>query len=95
MTTVVPPTVDSDGYTLHQCTRCSHSYKDNYVPKILLGDVDGDGIITIRDCVLIARYYSNWNVDIITEAADVDGDGIITLRDAIEAARIYSGWYNR
>lgn len=30
--TVVPPTETEQGYTLHKCSRCSDSYKDNFVP---------------------------------------------------------------
>jgi len=31
---VVPPTADAEGYTLHTCLRCGHSYKDSFVPKL-------------------------------------------------------------
>ncbi len=30
--TVVPPTADSQGYTIYRCIRCNHSYNDNYTP---------------------------------------------------------------
>lgn len=33
--TVVKPTLDSEGYTLHTCTKCGYSYKDNYTAKLL------------------------------------------------------------
>ena len=29
--TVVPPTEEQQGYTLHQCSRCGDNYKDNFV----------------------------------------------------------------
>ena len=29
--TIVPPTEEQQGYTLHQCSRCDDTYKDNYV----------------------------------------------------------------
>ena len=29
--TIVPPTEEQQGYTLHQCSRCDDNYKDNYV----------------------------------------------------------------
>lgn len=31
---VVAPTATSQGYTLHTCDRCGHSYKDNFTPKL-------------------------------------------------------------
>ena len=33
--TVVKPTETAQGYTLHTCTKCGYSYKDNYVNKLL------------------------------------------------------------
>ncbi|MEE3491976.1 dockerin type I repeat-containing protein [Ruminococcus sp.] len=53
-------------------------------PAELLGDVDGDGTVTINDAVLIQRA----DVGIITATADmtrrgdVDGDGQLTIFDA-------------
>lgn len=38
-TTVVSPTYLSQGYTLHKCSVCGHSYKDNYTAKLTLGTV--------------------------------------------------------
>ena len=29
--TIVPPTEEQQGYTLHQCSRCGDNYKDNFV----------------------------------------------------------------
>ena len=50
---------------------------------IILGDVDGDGEITITDALLIQRY----DLEMVTlnaaqlKAADVDGDGDVTILD--------------
>jgi hypothetical protein len=32
---VVAPTYTAEGYTLHTCTRCKYSYKDNYVDRLV------------------------------------------------------------
>ncbi|HCG36129.1 MAG TPA: hypothetical protein DER23_07285 [Clostridiales bacterium] len=32
--TVVPPTTTQQGYTLHTCSKCENSYKDNYIPAL-------------------------------------------------------------
>ena len=29
--TIIPPTEEQQGYTLHQCSRCGNNYKDNFV----------------------------------------------------------------
>ncbi len=38
-TTAVKPTYDAQGYTLHKCSICGASYKDNYKAKLVLGKV--------------------------------------------------------
>ena len=40
-TTVVAPTLTAQGYTLHECTVCHYSYKDNYTSQITLPAVTG------------------------------------------------------
>lgn len=37
--TVKKPTYDTQGYTLHKCSVCGASYKDNYKAKLVLGKV--------------------------------------------------------
>ncbi|MEE3491949.1 M4 family metallopeptidase [Ruminococcus sp.] len=50
---------------------------------ILLGDVDGDGVVDVTDATLIQRYdvemveLADWQL----KAADVDGDGEVTILD--------------
>ncbi len=49
----------------------------------LLGDVDGDGKVTIVDATYIQRYLVDFKMDSFNEAAaDVDGDGVVTIVDA-------------
>ena len=42
--TVVSPTLESEGYTIHICSVCQHEYKDNFVDKLTytVGDTDGN-----------------------------------------------------
>ena len=40
-TTVVAPTLTSQGYTVHECTVCHYSYKDSYTSQITLSAVTG------------------------------------------------------
>ena len=54
-------------------------------PEYFLGDLNDDGLVNSRDCVLLSRYL----LEIITEfsyenalkAADVDGNGVINTID--------------
>ena len=38
---VVSPTYDNEGYTLHTCTKCGYSYKDNYEEQLIVPAVTG------------------------------------------------------
>lgn len=50
---------------------------------ILLGDVDGDGLVTVFDATAIQRYLANLPTESFNEeAADVDGDGEVSILDA-------------
>ena len=52
--------------------------------SILLGDVNGDGIVNVTDVVCLVSYILGSNTtDIILEAADVNGDGDINITDAV------------
>lgn len=65
-------------------------------PSVLIGDVNGDGIVNGADAGLLNRYTSGWkgygekikNMD----AADINGDGVVNGADAGILARYTSGW---
>jgi hypothetical protein len=60
--------------------------------KVLYGDVNGDGEISLMDSALIRRYLAGWNVTIDEKAADVNGDGEISLMDSALIRRYLAGW---
>ena len=41
ITEIVNPTYDNEGYTLHKCTKCGYSYKDNYMPALKPTELTG------------------------------------------------------
>lgn len=53
-------------------------------PDVLLGDVDGDGRVTVKDATYIQKHVVSYegyeNVDLAV--GDVDGDGRISIKDA-------------
>lgn len=58
--------------------------------SIIIGDVDGDGVVTAGDALSALRHA----MDVLTlsgqpfEAADFDGDGSISIADALEILRL-------
>lgn len=58
----------------------------------VLGDVDGDGEVTVIDATAIQRKLAGLDVDNYNEAAaDADGDGKVTIVDATEIQRWLAG----
>ena len=70
-------------------------------PSVLIGDVNGDGVVNGADAGILNRYTSGWkgyeekikNMS----AADINGDGTVNGADAGILARHTSGWkqYNK
>ena len=57
-------------------------------PAFILGDVNGDGIVTNSDVIALVRFVLKiGNATIIETAADINGDGQITNSDVIALVR--------
>lgn len=89
-----------DAYRDHFVVELGHQYEDGRCihcgeidPGLVLGDLNGDGDVTVADAVILARYL----VDLETltpvqrVAADIDQDGEITSADAVLVARYLVG----
>ena len=64
-------------------------YKKVEVAVVLLGDVDGDGSISISDVTaLVNIILGRDNADYNHEAADVDGDGDVSISDVTALVNI-------
>ena len=56
---------------------------------LLIGDVNGDGIVNTVDAVLILRYSMGLiNIEFDTRSIDINGDGIVDISDAVLILRI-------
>jgi len=75
-------------------TGCKNTYKaapiwklftsiveSSSLDEILLGDVDGDGMVGINDVTLLIDYLLDSTTVLILEAADVDGNGAVGIGD--------------
>ena len=63
-------------FTDGMCDRCGRS-------PVLLGDADGDRLITNSDILVYLRYLSGWTVDRDSEAMDIDSSGSVGNRDVM------------
>lgn len=66
------------------------------ISDVLLGDVNEDGKITVKDGMMLQRYLSKWvgyNADTMNlAAADVNADGKVTVKDGMILQRHLSKW---
>ena len=59
-----------------------YTYKLKFtVPEGLKGDVDGNGVINMKDLTTLQRYVNGWDVTINEANADLDDSGSINMKD--------------
>ena len=69
--------------------RCEEATSNLNVWAYVIGDANGDGVVTVSDVVAVANYILGKNPQpFIFDAADVNGDGEITVTDVVLIARI-------
>ncbi len=84
--------VIENGKKVKKCTECGAIVDTlNRIP----GDVDGDGEITMLDCLYLKRYIlGTFSGNINLENADVDGNGRIDATDYLYLKRGYLGTFD-
>jgi predicted RNA-binding Zn-ribbon protein involved in translation (DUF1610 family) len=97
-------TTEADGWKTHfYCTECGKlftnfsgtnetTWENVRIPRIVtgkLGDVDGDGEVTVLDVTYLQRVLANVKTadDTINKLGDVDGDGELTTIDTTKLQR--------
>ena len=69
--------------------RCEDASSNLNVWAYVIGDANGDGVVTVSDVVAVANNILGKNPQpFIFDAADVNGDGEITVTDVVLIARI-------
>ena len=90
-TTTYDPIYFADLTTGYSCTKY---YLKRVMTRVTLGDVNGDGEVTVADANMIVNHYTG-NLDgtekFSEKAADMNGDGEITIADANEIVNMYVG----
>lgn len=59
---------------------------------VLVGDVDGNGVVDGMDATLLLQYAAGWNVEIDEVAGDADGNGVVDGMDATLLLQYAAGW---
>ena len=80
---IVAPTATQDGFRSRECDTCSNTEYG----RAILGDIDGDGVLTNGDITMAVRIASGWNIHVDMVLADITGDGKVTNRDIIALIR--------
>ena len=63
--------------------------------KTVDGDADGDGVVDLKDVVLLTRTLAGgWDSRVCTANMDVNGDGLINLKDVILIRRFLAGGWD-
>ena len=91
--TTVPTTAPTDAPTIAPTS--SPTQEPTYAPtepSPILGDVDGDGVVTIIDVTALQRVLAGIPTSSYNEAAaDADNDGFVNLLDATFIQRVLAG----
>ena len=60
--------------------------------RVVVGDLNGDGVINGKDGILCAQALAGWDVTYYEFAADVTGDGTFNGKDGILLSQYLAGW---
>lgn len=76
-------TVSEAGYNTYICENCYDVYTEPIERLQLLGDVNGDGILTLNDYKILKKYVINVISadELILANADISGDDVISTKD--------------
>ena len=76
------PTEDETGLESRHCKNCEAVTDEIEIPVVVIGDVNGDGKVDVRDTLALKKYLSGDVGDGIYEFnADMDGNGEISAKD--------------
>ena len=90
----IVPTASKKGQITHTCTSCGTVEKEE-LPKVIYGDANSDGEVTIIDATAMLQYIAGWDMSetsFYIYSADVVIDGTLTLDDVTLLLQKIAGW---
>lgn len=69
--TIVSPTEEQQGYTLHQCSRCGNNYKDNFVDPPVVEYTEAE-YKQMFETNILAAIQNDYNEDMPLEQLEID-----------------------
>lgn len=86
-----PASEQKDGLEIRVCSVC-HEKETRVIPAYILGDIDNNGTINLKDVTQLQKYLAGWDVEVATEYCDVNADGEINLKDVTHLQKYLAGW---
>ena len=56
------------------------------------GDINGDGVVNVVDCLRLKKYLAGFKVTIVEQNADVTGDGAVNVVDCLRLKKYLAGF---
>lgn len=91
---IVQVSTTKDGFVKYTCNTCGAT-ENVIIPKLVYGDADGDGKVTLSDASLILKYIAKWDLSETTFRelnADADANGKIVLQDVSLILKYIAKW---
>lgn len=92
----VEPTATTPGQKSHHCIYCDAVTDVTEIPpvsNVKLGDVNGDGVVNVKDITQLKKYLASSITinEIVFANSDLDGDGTIGVKDLRELKTMLAG----
>ncbi len=89
----VAPTEETTGSMSRHCSRCDAVTDVTEIPKILRGDVNGDGTVNMKDVLLLRKVLAGTaELDLkYFRNSILDGEESLSLKDLLALRRLIAG----
>ncbi|MBQ9679944.1 MAG: RICIN domain-containing protein [Ruminococcus sp.] len=76
----------------YSTTISANTVKFTVTQGVIIGDINNDNTINMKDIVLLQQYMNGWEVTINEPSADVNNDGKTNMKDIVLLQQYMNGW---